>query len=240
MDDCTGSVTRDRAFDRFAVFLAGNGVGTRHFVSCLFLAGRRRAVERRDCLSALVPVGKQWFWRAKIHFLSAAFLDAGSGAGIRGAVECRAGSFHCGGPNTSGSFHVCVGAALSFSRSRNFRRRLLCGKSLCTPRCLHAKRLCGATSLGVSAHAVFGGAAIVRVGRKSLALDVPGYGDLRAAFCGGVAVQRARRGYGQLQHGASFCLGGDCRKILKAFMARSHRIGVRICANRFLPRAGSA
>src|SRR2546426_6693338 len=81
-------------------------------------------MEGRNTLSALVRVGQLWFWRAAIHFLSAAFLDAGSRARLCGAVERGAGRIYCSGANAGGSFDVCLGTAGFFSACWHFCRRL--------------------------------------------------------------------------------------------------------------------
>ena len=65
----------------------------------------------------------------------------------------------------------------------------------------------------------------MRVGGRSPGFSAAGHGLLRGGVRGGVAVERACRGVGQLQHGACFCLGGDNRKIVVAAVARRGRIG---------------
>src|SRR5437899_10250178 len=98
-------------------------------------------MEGRNTLSALVRVGQLWVWRAPIHFLSAAFLDAGSRARLCGAVERGAGRIYCSGANAGGSFDVCLGTAVFFTECCNFRSRLLCNQSLPAACRVHAKRL---------------------------------------------------------------------------------------------------
>ncbi len=59
--------------------------------------------------------------------LSPAVLDAWSGAGLCGVVECCAGRIYCSGSNAGGNFDVCPGAAVFFTRCCDVRSHLLCG-----------------------------------------------------------------------------------------------------------------
>src|SRR5215472_6707535 len=197
----------NRSAHHFAFFLAGNGLGSRHCVSRVFLAGRRGPLEGRNPFSALVRVGQQWFWRATLHFLSAAFLDAWSSSGFARAVERGAGNFHCVGADARGDFHVRAGAALSSHTRGAIRGHLLRRQSVCAAGCVHAKRFRGGAGVGFPAGATPRSIAIVWAARESLALSRARDGNLRAAFCGHVAFERPRGCIDQLQHGAPFCLG---------------------------------
>ena len=101
------------AADCCAIFLAGECFGARFWISRGFVAGRGGAVEGGDLFSAVDGVGELRVWRAAIHFLSAAVVDAGSGAGLGVAVECGAGGFYFDRANAGGTFCVCAGAAIS-------------------------------------------------------------------------------------------------------------------------------
>src|SRR5207245_1125628 len=176
-------------------------------------------MEGRNTLSALVRVGQLWFWRAAIHFLSAAFLDAGSSARFCGAVECGAGRIHCSGANAGGNFDVCAGATVLSTRCCDVRSRLLCSQSLRAACRVHAKRFCRGTRVRADAGAAVGGAAIVRADGESVAFVIPSDGHFRDAVCGGVAFQRACGSIGKLQAGCSLCVGSDCSDIFAAAVA---------------------
>src|SRR5437867_3734724 len=73
---------------------------------------------------------------------------------------------------------------------------------------------------------------------ESLALGTTRDRDLCTALCWHLALERPFGRACQLQHGASFCLGGHCEKVLSAFVARCGRVGVGIRADWILSVAG--
>src|SRR5690348_16307115 len=185
-------------------------------------------MERRNSLSTMDGVGELWLWRAAFHFLPAAFLDAGSRTGICGAVERGAGRVYRFGADARRSFHVCVGAAVSFDWNRRLWSGLLCRKPVCAARRVYAQRFCRRTGLRFSADVAAGDTAIMRVGGKPLAFTSSRDLGLCVAFYPDVAFECTGGRDGQLQRCTPFCLGIVSPEIARPFVARRRRVGARI------------
>ena len=239
MDGGIGRFVGNRISDHFPIFLAGNRVGPRHCVSCVVVAGRCGTVEGRNRLSAMVRVGEQRIWGAAIHFLSATLMAAGGGAGICRAVERGAGNLHRAGANAGGSLHVRARAQIFSSGSSPVRGGLLYRQSVCAAGRLPAQRLRGGTGVGFFAGVSACRAATERLDGKPLGLGTSVGSNFWAIFRRHLACECAGRRFGQLQHGASLCVGGDIRKVFPALIARSRRSGPGIWVGLLLSRAGS-
>src|SRR5258708_9365946 len=103
------------------------------------VAGRCGAVERRHFFSAVGGMGQPRIRRAAVYFLSAAVVDAGGGAELRGSVECRAGGIHRAGADDGGTLFVCAGTAISAVPGGAFWSGVLHGEPVCAPDYFHAK-----------------------------------------------------------------------------------------------------
>src|SRR5260370_1622262 len=115
-----------------AIFLARQGLGARHGISCGLVAGGCGTVERRNSFSAVGGVGEPRIWGAALHFLSAAVVDAGGGAELCGSLEGGAGVFHRHLPDDGGTLFVYASAAISAHARGAFLRGGVCGGSVCT------------------------------------------------------------------------------------------------------------
>src|SRR2546426_2337571 len=211
-----------------AIFLDGECFGARLWISCGLVAGRCGTVERGHLFPAVDGVGEPRLWRAAIHFLSAAVVDAGSNTGLRGSVECRAGSFHCHRPDDGGNLRVCAGAAIFAGKRGAFWRGLLYGESVCAGDRLYAQRFCGATRVRGDAVGGADGAAALRDGRESPAFPAASDGAVCSRVRSGMAIERASGRAGKLQRGAYFWVGSVREKIIAAFVARRGRTGVGV------------
>src|SRR5260370_4001095 len=170
------------------------------------MAGRRGTVERRDSFPAMDGVGEPRIWRTTIYFLSAAFVDAGSGVGFCGSVERGAGSFHRHRADGGGTLRVCAGAAISAEKRGAFWSGLLRRESVCAADRLHAQRFCRATGVRADAAGVAEGAGTLRAGGESPWLPFAGDGAIRDGVRGAVAFQFSLLGYRELQRRFSFFL----------------------------------
>src|SRR6266851_5579668 len=217
-----------------AVFLAGERLGARHRISCVLVAGGFGTVERRHSFSAVGGVGEPRIWGAALRFLSAAVVDAGGGAELCGSVEGGAGVFHRHLPDDGGTLCFRAGAAISAGARGTLRSGVLCGKSVCTVECLYAQRFCGTTGVRADAGGGADGAAALRAGEESQRFPAAGDGVLRGGVRGGVAIECASRGDGELQRGDYFCVGRRCGTILAAVVARRGGIGAGLWIDEFL------
>src|SRR5450755_1855998 len=106
-------------------------------------------MEGRDFFSEVGGVGESRVWRAAIHFLSTAVVAAGCGTGLGAALECGARGFYCNGADRGWLVRVCAGAKRYVASRGTFRRRVLCGESVCATGGLHAQRFCRAVGYNI-------------------------------------------------------------------------------------------
>src|SRR5579859_7255683 len=93
-----------------------------------------------EFLSAMDGVGELRLRRAALHFLPAAFLDAGRSARTYRRLESRAHRFYRARANVRGSCGVCAGAEVDVAPRRFFLRALLRRKSIRPAKHIHAER----------------------------------------------------------------------------------------------------